>query len=99
MEDPNKIEATGGPPIRPPDPAPEPPLPPEPAKGGLTPFGALGILAAVAGGLFVLVQATSTRTLGATRSYRLKCEERQQQIEAVVQEDSVAAPRAGQPAE
>ena len=99
MEDPNKVEATGGPPIQPPDPVAEPPLPPKPAKGGLTPLGVLGILGAVAGGLFVLVQATSTRTLGATRSYRLKCEERQQQIEAVVQEDSVAAPRAGQPAE
>jgi len=54
----------------------------------LTVCNTAGLIAAATGGVLILSMATSSRTLGATRSYRLKCEERQQQIEAVAKDDA-----------
>lgn len=90
---PEMPEAGGGVPILPGE-AEGPLPPPRPIQTPLwlKALNVACITGAVAGGLFVLTLATTSRTCGATRSYRLQCEQRRQEIAAVAQEEAREAP-------
>ena len=69
----------------------EPSAPPAPASGSCGLVGAgmtLGALLAAGGALFLLAAAGSTRTMGATRSVRLKWEQNQREAVAAVEADA-----------
>lgn len=56
----------------------------------LSAFGIGGIATAIGGGVFFVAVASSSRTAGATRSFQLKWEQRQQQIEEAVRTEDAA---------
>lgn len=88
---PERPEAGGGFPVQPagevsPVPPPRPSRNPRWQKA----LNVACVTGAVAGGLWLLVTATTSRTCGATRSYRLQCEQRQQEVAAALQEETQA---------
>lgn len=95
MEIPQRPDQAPEPPVTPggfpvePAQAEGPLPPPRPVKSPWkTAINATCIMTAVAGGLILLAPTLSSRTCGATRSTRLKFEQRQQAIAAAAQEDA-----------
>jgi hypothetical protein len=87
---PETLESAGGFPVQPAE-AAGPLPPPRPLKPAwLKAVNATCIVAAAATGLVALTMAIPGRTCGATRSCRLKQEQRQQEIAAAQQEDAQA---------
>jgi hypothetical protein len=70
------------------------PKPAQAAEGAVRLIRALGIGAIVIGGLYLAATATTTSTIGATRSAKLEWQNRQGQIDQAIQQD--AADRADQ---